>query len=40
MWKVLIKDIKTSKIEDEIECQSERNTEKVERGVNINLNHE
>lgn len=34
-----IKRNKTKTIEKSIECSSERTAEKVERGVNINLNH-
>ena len=37
--KVLIKEIKTDKIIKEIECGSPRSAERVEDGVNINLNH-
>ena len=31
---------KTKEVEHRIECKSEHNAEKVERGVNINLNHD
>lgn len=40
-WKVVIYEKATKKVEHEIECSSDsyRAAERVERGVNINLNH-
>lgn len=41
MFKVLIKSYKNNGIIDELEaCKSERIAEAIERGVNINLNHD
>jgi len=36
---VEIKKFKASKIIKRIECETERDAEQIERGVNINLNH-
>ena len=39
-WKVQIIETETGRVEDSIPCYSERNAERVERGVLINLNHD
>jgi hypothetical protein len=38
--KVQIVDIRNDEVVKEIEVQSERQAEKLERGMNINLDHE
>lgn len=40
MWFVEIYKYEDDELIDSIECSSERQAEKVEDGVNINLNHE
>lgn len=40
MAKVLIKKFGTNEVVDEIKCENKNRAEKVERGVNINLNHD
>ena len=39
-WKVQIIETETGRVEDSIPCYSERDAERVERGVLINLNHD
>ena len=39
-WKVQIIKTETNRVEDSIPCYSERDAERVERGVLINLNHD
>lgn len=39
-WQVEIRDIDTDEIIEVIECSGERSAERVENGVNINLNKE
>ena len=39
-WKVQIIETETDHVEDSIPCGGEREAERVERGVLINLNHD
>ena len=39
-WKVLIIETESGRVEDSIPCGGERDAERVERGVLINLNHD
>ena len=39
-WKVQIIETETGRVEDSVPCYSERDAERVERGVLINLNHD
>lgn len=40
MWQVIIVNRKTGETVETIPCSSQRNAERVEEGVQINLNHE
>lgn len=40
LYKVLIIEESTGEISEELGPDTERNCEKIERGVNINLNHD
>jgi len=39
IWQVEIRNIDTEEIINIIDCKSERSAERVEDGININLNH-
>jgi hypothetical protein len=39
MPKVLVKEIEGDKIVNEFPCETDEKAEKIERGLNINLNH-
>ena len=39
-WKVQIIETETGRVEMSIPCNSERDAERVERGVLININHD
>lgn len=39
-WRVEVVEFATEAVVKSIDCASERSADKVDRGVNINLNHE
>jgi len=39
-WRVNVREIETDKVIHTVACRSERDAERVETGLSINLNHE